>query len=261
MAKNGVGFSESIVHATNSLQGRYSYRSGVGMVPSAEWSVFFDDFYSFVVATAITNGPVANTPWGWQGAIIDTGATAAVDTTTTLGGSTGILKLSDATASEGVAVYGTKAVQLTAGKKFFMEMRVRTDDVTDNAIQFGLSDLTATTNPEDLWTTTAANLITFGILDGSAYPQLLSDKSNGGTTVQTQTVKPMVVDTWHILGIGYDGAKLRAFVDGVETTFWSGAATTVPTDVALAPFFGVLNGNGAGANNNYVDFVRFAVER
>src|SRR5574343_886854 len=187
MASNGLGITESLVHAPVSNQGAYAYRSKMGMVLSAEYDVFHDDFHSFVVATAITNGPVAQTPWGWQGAIIDTGSTATVYTTAATGAN-GVLSITDATASEGVAIYGTKSVQLTAGKKFFMEIRCLTDDVTDNDLQFGLSSLTATTNPEDLWTTTATDLIAFGILDGSAYPTMLSDKSNGGTTAQAQTV-------------------------------------------------------------------------
>lgn len=260
MASNGLGITESLVHAPVSNQGAYAYRSKMGMVQSAEWDVFFDDFHSFVVATAITNGPVANTPWGWQGAVIDTGATAAVTTTAALG-ATGVLTLSDATASEGVAFYGTKSVQLTAGKRFFMEARIRTDDVTDNTIQFGLSDLTATTNPEDLWTTTAANLVTFGILDGSAALKMLADKSNSGSTAETGT-RSMVADTWHTLAFYYDGGSaLRGYIDGNLAETWSQASTTIPTGVALAPFIGVLNGDGAGGANNYIDYVRFVIER
>ncbi len=259
MSRNGAGFTESIVHAPQGLKG-YSYRNGLGMIPSAEFDVFHDDFHSFVVATAITNGPVANTPWGWQGAIIDSGSTVVVNTTAALGAN-GVLTFADATASEGAAIYGTKSVQLTAGKKFFIEARVRTDDVADNAIQFGLSALTAVTNPEDIWTTVATDLITFGILDGSAYPQMLSDKSNGGTTVQTQTVAPMVVDTWTVLGIGYDGAVLTGWVNGIKALTWSGAATTVPTGVALAPFFGHINGNGAGGAVVLLDYLRYSSER
>lgn len=256
MATNAFGVNESIVFSPNSAQAPYSYRTGIGMVPSSEWSVFFDDFYSFVVATSITNGPVANTPWGWQGAIIDTGATAAVLTTATVG-ATGVLSISDATASEGVAVYGTKSIQLVSGKKFMMEMRVRTSDVTDNVIQFGLSDLTATTNPEDLWTTTAANVLSAGILDGSALVGLLADEGNAGTAASTGT-RSMVADTWHILGLSYDGIVASVWVDGKLSVSTS---TTVPESVALAPFFATLNGNGGGAATNYVDYVRWAIQR
>lgn len=257
-----TGLSEPIVHSQKHASAKlYDYRLGTGMFPSAEHSVFFDDFYSFVVGTSITNGPAANTPWGWQSAIIDTGSTATVATTAALG-ATGVLSISDATASEGVSIYGTKSIQLTAGKKFFMEMRFRTDDVTDNDFMFGLSDLTAVVNPEDLWNTTSANLVSFGILDGgSGYPTMLADASNSGTTAQAQTVKQCVVNTWHVMAIGYNGAKLRGYLDGREVLVWSSADSTIPTGVALAPFFGSRNGDGAGGAANYIDYVRWAIER
>lgn len=259
MATNGIGVSGSIVHAPASLQGPYSYRSGMGMVPSAEWDVFFDDFHQFVVGTSITNGPVANTPWSWQGAIIDTGATAAVLTTATVGAN-GVLNLSDATVSEGTAVYGTKTIQLIAGKRFMMETRVRTSDVTDNALLFGLSGLTATTNPEDLWTTTADDVVAVGILDGAATVGMLIDTGNGGTS-RVEGTRSMVVNTWHTLAFYYNGVNISCYVDGKLSLTWTGASTTLPTAIALAPFIGVLNGDGAGAATNYFDYVRWSSER
>jgi len=238
----------------------YPYRARTGMIPSEEWSVFFDDFYSFVVATDITNGPVANTPWGWQGAIIDTGATVTVLGTAAVGAN-GALAFADATASEGAAIYGTKSIQLTAGKRFWMECRMRTSDVTDNNFLFGVSDLTAVTNPEDLYSTTAANLVSFGLGDGDSNPKMLADKSNSGTSFQVQTVKSMLPDTWHILAIEYDGASLKGYLDGKLVLRWGSADTTIPTGVALAPFISHVNGNGAGASTNFVDYIRFVSER
>lgn len=251
MSANGAGFSESIVHAPVSNQGRYAYRSKMGMIPSAEFFVLFDDFDKKVTT---------NVPTGWDAAIIDTGGTVTVNTTAAIGAN-GVLTFADATASEGAAIYGTKGIQLTAGKRMFMELKVRTDDVTDNAIQFGLSDLTATTNPEDLWTTTADNLVTFGLLDGSAYPTMLADKSNSGSAAQAQTSRIMTVDTWHVLAIAYTGSKLKAYVDGKEALTWSSADATIPTGVALAPFIGHINGNGAGGNGVFTDYVRVVCER
>lgn len=256
MAKNAAGFSESIVMAGASPQAAYSYRTGIGMVPSTEWSVFFDDFYQFIVSTSITNGPPANAPITWSNAIIDTGATATVLTTATVGAN-GVLALADATASEGVAICGTKSIQLIPGKKFMMEMRVRTNDVTDNAIQFGLSDLTAVVNPEDLWTTTSDNVLAAGILDGSALVGVLADEANAGTAAVAGT-RSMVVDTWHILGLLYDGIAASVYVDGKLSVT---TAVTVPEAVALAPFFGHINGNGAGGATVFVDYVRWSSER
>ena len=238
----------------------YSYRDNSSMVPSAEWAVTFDDFDKpWIPTTAITNGPVANTPFPWQAAIIDSGATIAVNTTAAIGAN-GVLTLADATASEGAAFYGQKTIQLTAGKRFYMEARIRTSDVTDNAVQFGLSALTAVTNPEDIWTTAAADLVAFGILDGSATVTMLSDKADSGSTAETGT-RALVVDTWHTLAIYFDGTKLFGFVDGREALSWAQAAATIPTGVALAPFVGHINGNSAGAAVVVVDYVRWASER
>jgi hypothetical protein len=248
----GAGFGEPLVFAPSMYGSKmYDYRVGLGLNSSMEHFCLFDDFDQAVVT---------NVPVGWTAAIIDTGATVVIDTTAALGAN-GVLQMSDATLSEGAAIYRPKGIQLTAAKKFFMEMRVRTDDVTDNVIQFGLTDLTAVVNPEDLWTTVAANLVTFGILDGSASLTMLSDKSNSGSTVQTATSAVMVANTWHVLGISYDGANLRGYIDGRQALQWSSASTTIPTGVALAPFIGVLNGNGAGANVNYVDYLRIVSQR
>lgn len=241
---------------------KYSYRYRMGMVPSAEFAVFQDDFVTPVHSgSAVTNGFVQYQPeYGWKGIILDSGTTITVNTTAATGAH-GVLSVTDATASEGAAVYGEKCWQLTSGKRLFVEVRGYTDDVSDNDLQFGLSDQTATTNPEDLWTTTAANLVTFGILDGSAYPQMLSDKSNGGTTVQTQTVKALTASQWFTMAIFYDGAQLQAFVDGDRVLTWSGAATTIPTGTALGLFFGARNGNGAGGNTQLFDYIRVVSER
>lgn len=258
MPNKFTGFTSPLVHAPGDPYG-YKYRHGMGMMPSAEFCVYFDDFLEFKPGTAITNGQGVNTPFGWTGEILDTGATVALLSTAGVG-ATGVLNISDATASEGAATYGAKTIQLTSGKKFFMEARVRTSDVTDNAVQFGLSSLTAVTNPEDIWTTAADSLIAFGILDGAATTKLLCDKSNSGSTAETGT-RSLTADTWHVLAIGYDGVNVRGYVDGQLSNTWAQASTTIPTGVALAPFIGALNGNGAGASTNYFDYVRFVIER
>jgi len=245
MAQNGVGFPSPIVHAP--VGKTYGYRSGLGMVDSAEHTIFFEDF-SKVTTT--------NVPSGWAAAVIDTGATV-VQYATRVAGMQGVISIVSTTASEGAAIYLPKSVSITAGKKFFMEVSVQTNDVTDNTFQFGLTDLTATTNPEDLWTTTAANVAAFGILDGAATLKYLTDKSNAGTAAASSTGS-LVASTKAILAISYDGAVMRFWKDGKEV---GSTITTIPTDTLLAPFVGALNGNGAGSNDQLVDYVRYAVER
>lgn len=244
----GTSFTAPIKHAGKGLGGVYAYRGGTGMMPSAEFLVFHDDFDRAVSS---------NQPTGWDGAIIDTGATLVTDTTATHG--TGVLIFDSDGATEGVAVYGEKALQLTAGKKFWMETRFKTELADDSDVQFGLSALTATTNPEDLWTTTATDLVAFGVLDGDATVTMLADKSNSGSTAELGTMD-LVSATWHILAIYYDGAKLHGYVDGQRAITWSQAAATIPTGVALAAFFGFRNGSAA-TTEGHIDYVRIVMER
>lgn len=242
-----TGFTPSLVHSPRGYYGPYQYRAGMGLVPSAEFDVFHDDFNRVVAS---------NLPSGWTAAIIDTGATLVADTT--VGHSSSLLFNSDG-GSEGVSIYLPKSIQLTSGKKFFMEIRFKTETADDTDVQFGLTDLTATTNPEDLWTTTAANVVAFGVLDGSAVTGMLSDASNGGTTVQAGT-RSLSNNTWHTLAIWYTGVQLKGFVDGKLSLTWSGAASTIPTGTALAPFVGFRNGSAA-TNEGQIDYFRYVSER
>jgi len=228
----------------------YPYRSNMGMMNSAEFVVFHDDFVK-AIAT--------NVPSGWTAAVIDTGATLVASTTAgSLGATGGALIASDG-ASEGVAIYLPKAVQLTAGKKFVIEARVQTSIAAETDVQIGLTDLTATTNPEDLWTKTAANVAAFGTLAGSATTKMLADKSNSGTSAQTGT-RALSNTTWHTLALTYDGYNLRGYVDGKESLTWASAASTIPTGVALAPFLGARTGATAG-NVTTFDYFRVLIER
>lgn len=248
MAKSS--FSGPIVHGRKSSPAGYDYRAGMGMMPSAEFAVFHDDFLL----------PFAsNTTTGWT-AIIDTGGTSITNLTATKGAN-GVMAMNSDDASEGSAIYGAKSFQLVSGKKMFIECRVQMDDVTDNNFQFGLSSLTAVTNPEDLYTTAADSLVTFGIGDGDSNPKMLVDAANSGTSQQVQTVKGMTTNTWATLAIYFDGTRIQGFVDGVYVMTWASAASTIPTAVPLAPFVAHLNGNGAGNNTSLVDYIRIVSER
>lgn len=242
------GLTTPLIHSPRSAQEPYAYRSGLGLAAAAEWMVLHDDFLHLVTT---------NVPAGWTAAVIDTGATVVADTTAAH--ATGVLIFDSDGATEGAAIYLPKAVQLTSGKKFFMEIRFKTEISDDSDVQFGLSDLTATTNPEDLWTTTAANLISFGVLDGDATVGMLSDAGNGGTSVVLGD-RDLSSATWHTLAIGYDGVGLRGYVDGKLAVTWTGAAATIPTGVALAPFVGFRNGSAA-TTEGHLDYVRIALER
>jgi hypothetical protein len=241
----GSAFTSPIKHSGKGVGGPYEYRGGTGMMPSAEFAVLHDDFLLSVTT---------NVPTGWDAAVIDTGATVVTDTTAA--SATGVLLFDSDGATEGAAIYGEKTMQLTSGKKFWMEMRFKTELADDSDVQFGLSDLTATTNPEDLWTTAAANVVAFGVLDGDATVGILTDASNAGTAVSLGTID-LVSATWHVLAIYYDGVKVHGYVDGQRAVSTS---TTIPTGVALAPFFGFRNGSAA-TTEGQCDYVRVVIER
>lgn len=254
----GSAFGTPLLDSRKSTGNKYAYRHRMGLVPCAEFDVFHDDFHSFMVSTAITNGPVANTPLnGWSGAVIDTGATIVADTT--VGHHTGSLLFDSDGTTEGASLYTTKSFQLVSGKRFFMEVRFKTEVADDTDVQFGLSALTATTNPEDLWTTTAADLVSFGVLDGSAATKMLADKSNAGTTVQTGDLS-LTSATWHTLAIYFDGESvLQGYVDGALSLTWA-TPSSIPTGVTLAAFVGFRNGSSAN-NEGQCDYIRIVSER
>ena len=108
MSLNGVGLTESIVHARTS---GYPYRAGMGMINSAEFVVMMDDFVSPVTT---------NLPLGWDAVVIDTGATVVTDTTVGSLGATGAMLFDSDGAAEGACFYGEKCLQLTTGKSFFI---------------------------------------------------------------------------------------------------------------------------------------------
>ncbi len=246
-----TGFKGPLVHGPLGAPEGYIYRAGMGMMSSAEYNVRHEDFDDIFTTNTIP---------GWA-AIIDAGCTNVINTTATTG-AFGVMSMTSDTTSEGSALYGAKSIQLISGKKFFMECRVNLNEVTDNAFQFGLSDLTAVVNPEDLWTTTSANVVAFGILDGSATTKMLCDLSNSGSTAETGTLA-VTAATWVTLGLYYDGGtQISGFVNGALSQTWAQAfATTAPLAVAMAPFVGHLNGDGSGTDTAFVDYIRIVTQR
>jgi len=245
-----TGFKGPIVFGPETNQKRYPYRTGCGMFPSAEWFTFFDDFLGAEESDSLSHG-------GWL-TITDTGKTLVNGDT-----HAGSVVISSDGASEGIGFYLPKCIQL-ASKKFFMEVRVKTDDADDTDVQFGLSDLSATSDPEDLWDTSNADGIAAGVLDGDATVVLVYDKNNGGPVTETGTID-LANDTFATLAIAYDGgatpgdSSLRLYVNGQEA---AAAATEaqVPEDVVLAPFFAARTGGDANHTITF-DYFRFSVER
>lgn len=268
---NGASFNESITIARDRV---FPYRSGMGMMQSAEWVQYMEDFTAMITS---------NVPTGWQAAVIDAAATLTNLTSTNENG--GIARVTGSAASEGVAIHRPRTVTLgtgtaasTGGRKFFMEARVRTQLAAQAEIQFGLSVLTAVVNPEDLYNTTADSFITFGIVDGSAVPVLQYDKANAGP--QTDTVAALygatlasqlaaatlANNTFVTLGMTYNGSAAGAtggaitcYVNGTPVII-STVAAKIPDNVVLAPFIAARKG-AAGASLTDFDYVRYAIQR
>lgn len=247
-----TGFTEPLVHSPPKTGGDYEYRAGMGLMNSAEWVVLFDDFLQAEQAT--------ENLLGWT-TITDAGATA-VDGNE----HGGVIDVTSDGVDEGMSFYANLGVQLN-GKKFFMEARVKVEDADDNIVCIGLSDLTSTTNPEDLWTTQPDFIALGTVTDGDATPKLVYDKNNGGPVTQaaTGTTYDLQDDTWHVLAISFNGAttltdgSLKAYLDGKEII----SATTeaqVPDDLPLAPFFGFRLEDDA-TDVMSIDYIRVVVER
>jgi hypothetical protein len=243
---------DTIVHSPVSNNRQYTYRSKAGLIPSAEYSVFMEDFYGLPVSNAY---PGTTT-------IIDTGGTITALSTDAFS-YTGVAAILADGSDEGAANYWPKGIQLGLGKKFFMEARFLVEAATDNAAMFGLTDLTASTNPEDLWTTAQAGLIAFGILDTDATVSMLCDKANSGSSAETGSYD-LSSGTWHTLAFEVGGTAAGGtmwcigYVDGHPALTWS-TESTIPDNVTLAPFFGGLN--GSATNYVYFDYIRWSLER
>ncbi len=255
MPIQGAAFAEPVVFAPQPSQTKYAYRTGMGMVPSAEFLVFMDDFDSFRAATTFASP-------GWA-TILDSGAEINQVQTAALG-ATGVIQFLEATASEGASIYrsqliDTGTVQLSVGKRAFIEARVYTNDVTDNTFYFGWSSATIITAAADLFDASAADLGALGITDGSATLQIKTDLAAAGI-VTTATTGTMVASTWTVLGLEWDGVgSLRAYKDGKPIGTVTSAV--LPVAVAVTPFFSAINGNSAASALSYVDYIRYVIER
>jgi len=243
-----TSFKGPITYGADVNRRNYEYRTGTGMFSTAEYITYFNDFLDVETSNALL---------GLQ-TITDAGLTLV--NSGEHGG--GVTMSSDGT-TEGLVFYLPKCIQL-GGKKFFMEVRVKTADADDTDVQFGLTDLSATTNPEDLWDTSNADGIAAGVLDGSALFKLVYDKDNAGPTTETSTAS-LADDTFTTLAISYNGASdpsngsVKMYADGIEVAS-ADTNAKIPEDVLLAPFFGARTGGDASHTITF-DYFRFTVER
>lgn len=138
---------------------------------------------------------------------------------------------------------------ITAGKKMWLKIRFKINDVTQSDFVFGLHS--TSTTPQ-----TAANRFLFESVDGSAAIYFNSDDNTNDE--DSSTVATLVDDTWIVLAAYYDGAgNVELFADGVKITTFT--PTTLPT-TELALGFGCLTGEAA-AQTCSIDYILVAKER
>ncbi len=256
MPIQGAAFAEPVVFAPQPSQKKFPYRTGMGMVPSAEFLVMFDDFDGFAAATTFA-------PPGWT-TILDTGATIAPVQTAALG-ATGVINLTSDNVSEGAAIYrsyaiDTGTVQLSVGKRAFIETRVYLNDVTDHTFYFGFTSATVITDPEDLYDASAADLAALGITDAGAGALVIKTDLAAATIVNTATTGTMVAATWTVLALEWDGvSSIKAYKDG--KIIGTVTSAVLPVAVSVTPFVAAVSGDGGAANQTYVDYVRYVIER
>lgn len=255
--KNRFGVGENIVHAPRSSAQGYAYRTGLPIFQSAEYGHFMDDFA----------GPVAsNLPGNWTAVVKDTNATITTTTSTTMTNTNrahGVIEFAGTLASDGAAIYRPKAFVFDSGYSFYIECRMACDTPAEQYMQFGLSSLTATTNPEDLYTTAADSLISFGTAASASVVSLIYDKANAGPVTDTYTLPTAIAaSTWTVFGLEYRGGAtpvINAYVNG-DLVINSSTSANVPNGVLLAPFVAIRNGATTTAKG-WVDWFRYGTDR
>jgi hypothetical protein len=74
-------------------------------------------------------------------------------------------------------------------------------------------------------------------------------------------VSALTANAWHVLAIYYDGVNMYGFVNGSQVIGPFSTTARIPTSIAVAPFFGHINGDGAGGAVVVLDYIRVVSER
>ncbi len=138
---------------------------------------------------------------------------------------------------------------LMTGKKTWMEIRFKINDVTQSDFIFGLHS--TDTTPQD-----ATYRAFFESVDGSA--AIYFNVDDDTTDTDSSTVATLVDDTWIKLAAYFDGGStIKLYADGVHVTTMEDV--TVPAS-EMAVGFGCLTGEAA-AQTCSIDYILVASER
>lgn len=255
-----------------SIWGRCPWRAiEDGLTPGA---VFFDDFMSIPKTPPTTEGN-----WGQYAAFTSTGGGIANDTTE-LGGAA---KFSSDDDAEGASIRTliTPFKIIQTGKRFWMEARILTLNITDTTVTcfLGLMEDAALTASVPLINSSPTALADKNLLGFFRTETALKGanmnsvyKVDGVTAVTVQSdIVTMVAATYFKLGMKYEPSGDKAgnyalsfYVNGARCTtsklIPSAAGTDFPNDISLGPVFAVLNAAGTSPGSMSMDWWKFAQE-
>ena len=232
-------------------------------------SYFFEDFHDGIVtiaAQSVSATAALGTIGDWA-AFTLTGATITTLATDIHG--VVILTVTtddeaDATISYPMNTEVAGMFKFTAGKKLWMEARVKVDNVTNTKTNTYVGFMQEARMATTEVIATAGTLPT---VDRVGFAQLEADGDKWQTShcksaaaVVSATAGTIVISTWHKLGIYCDGTTAYYYIDGVQLADTALLATaTFPTDEEMAFYFGI---NAASATTivNSIDWVRIAQE-
>lgn len=233
--------------------------------PTQGW-VFFDDFIAYGPVLAANQSATALGNWiGFTGATA--GSTIAMATDAREGEC--IISADTANEDSNMSVlngsHTSGHVTFEAGKKTWMECRVKVDDVTNahlNAfIGFGEEGLnTSLAIISNTDAVTDKDLIGFVVLtgDGDAWQTQYNTDGGGGVTVLSATAAVITINTYSKLGIYCDGTTIFFYHNGVLLADSIAlSAANIPDGEELA-FYLSLQAIGADDVELSIDWIRIA---
>lgn len=238
------------------------------MLDPTKGFVFFDDFieHGLVLAAA----QAATVLGDWVGFTGGTGGTTIAMATDNRYGE---VLLATTTANEDLMIsclngrHTTGQVTFEAGKKTWMEARVKINSVTDakNDIFCGFaSEGLASANAliSNAGAVNDVDEIAFVLLeaDGDKWQTSYNTSGGGGVTALSATAATPTINTWHKLGIVSDGTTIRFYFDGVllaDSVLLS--ATNVPDGEEMAFYLSSQSPSG-DTMEVAMDWIRVAQE-
>jgi hypothetical protein len=236
-------------------------------------------FCDFIEGMTVTNGKViadamalGTVPAGW---IAQTGATAGSNITTATDAPFGVIKLESTTDNEGVIIsygggYNTAgSFVFSAGKRLWMEARVKRSVITDSKINLfvGFAEEALCVDGSLITTSDAMadkDYVGFqGVFaDGDKFDTVYNTASGAVTPANVAAdAVTVAADTWLKIGLYCDGTTVYFWSDGAQLADSVAlSATEFPINEEMAFYIGIMLGHG-DTNSISVDWVKIAQQR